>query len=215
MKKAFVLAFALTIIGVSSAFSQFTFSVSPGMTLNGAQFGYRVGAFVPYVGLDFMSVSGNLTVSGTEWDYDQDKAVTYSDKGEASASIFVPTIGAKFFFLESNKIKAYANLNVSKPFLSASASYNGKDSKEVKDALENLSLIGGSLGFGIEYYFDNNFSLGGEFGLRYFHASYDAEYDSEYYNPELDQDVPTKISTEAGLSILPTYSKLTLNYYFD
>ena len=34
-------------------------------------------------------------------------------------------------------------------------------------------MWGGEFGFGIEYFFDENFSLGGEFGLRYIHLMYE------------------------------------------
>ena len=54
-------------------------------------------------------------------------------------------------------------------------------------------MWGGELGFGMEYFFDENFSLGGEFGLRYLHLRYKDSYNDEIYNPNTGQDENVEI----------------------
>jgi hypothetical protein len=158
-------------------YSQFTFGVSPGLNTNTAQFGYKMGKINPYIGFQYLG--GYLKMEETE-------------SVKAKVTLLIPEIGVKFFAIENNKLKGYLNLNITKPFISGK--YDGDDLPYLND----ISLIGGNFGLGVEYFFDDNFSVGGEYGLQYIHGKYD--------DPNSDFVV--------NVGIVPTYSKICLNFYF-
>lgn len=91
-------------------------------------------------------------------------------------------------------------LNLSKPFVSGKLEYDGEPDEEFEDAIDNLSLLGVGFGFGVEYFFDENFSVGGEYGFQFLSANYDvSEFDDFEFTGSFN----------------PTYTKLTVNYYFN
>ncbi len=69
MKKAIL--FITIFVALSNlSYSQFTFSASPGLIFNGANFGYEIGDLVPYVGIQYASLSLKNESTRQEWDYD-------------------------------------------------------------------------------------------------------------------------------------------------
>jgi hypothetical protein len=109
--------------------------------------------------------------------------VSYSYKDEFSGNLYIPNIGVKYFIKQQNKIQAYLTLCISKPLLTGKLDYDGEEYDDFKQQVKNISMWGGEVGFGIEYFFDDNFSLGGEFGLRYLHLRYNDVYQSDVYYP--------------------------------
>jgi hypothetical protein len=109
-------------------------------------------------------------------------------------------------------------INIAKPFLGGKVIVDGEEDEDVKETLDNISLFGGQLGLGAEYFFDDNFSVGGEFGFRYLHVKSDQTYTKSHqvYNPETYSyeyyETEETIETRANLN--PTYSRITLNFYF-
>lgn len=186
MKKA-ILLISVGLFFAFNAYSQFSFGVAPGLNTNTAYFGFKVGPVVPYV--NFQYAGGSMKYENTAADVEQ----------KYSVKLIMPGIGAKFFFITKNKIQAYANVNVVKPFLSGKLVVDGEEITEFADEIKKISIIGGSAGFGIEYFFDDNFSIGGEYGLMLLNGKFDdtADYDEKY-----------------TLNVAPTYSKITLSYYF-
>jgi hypothetical protein len=172
-------------------FGQFSFSVSPGLNLNSANFAYKLGNFVPHIGIQLLNV--NIKDLYTEDSYEYDY--------EYNINLIIPNIGAKYFIKETNSIKAFLSLNLSKPFLTGKYKYNGEVDEDLNELLNRLKLFGGEFGFGAEYFFDEHFSLGGEFGLQYFRVNYEESYGSDSEN-------------QLKANISPTYSRITLNYYF-
>jgi opacity protein-like surface antigen len=120
------------------------------------------------------------------------------DVYEVSASVLSPAIGIKYFAIQNAKIKGYFGLSLSKPFLTGKLVEDGDEDPDFKEAIDKVSTFGFELGFGAEYFFVQNFSIGGEYGFRNLSIKY-SESDSEY-------EVKGRIS--------PTYTKFTLNYYF-
>lgn len=175
--KKLILMVSVCILFTLNGYSQFTFGVSPGLTTNTAQFGYKLGKINPYIGFQYLK--GTLKMEE-------------ASSVKAHITLLVPEIGVKFFAIENNKLKAYLNLNVTKPFIS------GKVEDEDIPYLKDVSLIGGNFGLGVEYFFDSNFSVGGEYGLQYIHGKYE-DPDSDF---------------SAGIGVMPTYSKICLNFYF-
>ena len=165
---------------------------------------------MPYVGFQFANVRFNLEQTGMEWDGAD--VVPFSNVMKISGNIYIPTIGIKFFAIEQNKLKAYFNLSVAKPLIRAKVEDNGTEVDELNDILNEIKLFGGEFGFGIEYFFDNNFSLGGEFGIRYMGGKYTSSFQQDVYNG-IDMQ-PEDFEDTYKFGLMPTYSKISLNFYF-
>jgi len=214
MKKKIVSFIVLAFFVSASAFSQFSFSVGTGLNINGAYFGYKIGKVVPFAGVQVIAASGKFIRTGTEWDYDSGSAVDFSDEIKMSGSIIMPEIGVKYFALEKNKIKGYLIGGITKPFINAKLSYNGEEVEEIQEVLDNISLLGGFAGVGVEYFFDENFSIGGEFGMQVLTGNYSNEYTDTYWNPSISDDVEADFSDDFTLNFAPSYAKISLNFYF-
>jgi len=214
MKKKIVSFIVLAFFVSASAFSQFSFSVGTGLNINGAYFGYKIGKVVPFAGVQVIAASWKFIRTGTEWDYDSGSAVDFSDEIKMSGSIIMPEIGVKYFALEKNKIKGYLIGGITKPFINAKLSYNGEEVEEIQEVLDNISLLGGFAGVGVEYFFDENFSIGGEFGMQVLTGNYSNEYTDTYWNPSISDDVEADFSDDFTLNFAPSYAKISLNFYF-
>ena len=76
-----------------------------------------------------------------------------------------------------------------------------------------LNFWGITLGFGLEYPFSEQFSIGGEFGFRYFTNSATNEGSNvDEYDREVHWKEKWENKIDAALGI--TYTLLSLNYYF-
>jgi hypothetical protein len=86
--------------------------------------------------------------------------------------------------------------------------------REFQDVLKNISFYSLQFGIGTEYFFDEQFSIGGEFGLNMMNIKVSDSYESSIYDPITDdfRNVNNEINLKAGLR--PTYTKLSLNFYF-
>ncbi|TXC85257.1 hypothetical protein [Luteibaculum oceani] len=199
--------------------AQATFSVSPGFALNGAQLGYRVNSkLIPYISFQYLSSRITIDESGTRINDASTGTESYSSEHLAKGTIFIPSIGAKYFVSSKGKLKSYIQGAFTKPFLSAKIEDDGVEDETIKEDLEKLSIWGGELSFGVEYFFDENFSLGGEFGLRGFHAKYkeNSEREETYFNQDTQQNetVTLRSETETNVSFSPTFTRVSLNFYF-
>ena len=214
MKKLFISVLAILTFVSTTAFSQVTFSVNPGMELNGANVGYQFGNFVPYVGLQVFNGSAGLTDSYREYDYETGKIVSVKNETEISGTIFMPYVGLKYMFNKQGDIRPFLNGTFFLPFISGSAERNGVSDSDVEDALDNFSAWGAELGFGTEYKFSKNFSVSGEFGIRMLFANESTEYDDEIYNPNTDEYEMDTRKSEIDFNLNFTYSRIGLNFYF-
>jgi hypothetical protein len=77
-----------------------------------------------------------------------------------------------------------------------------------------LSIWGLSFGFGTEYYFSENFSVGGEFGMRLLFGSFDQTDKVSVFDPNTGGITETDRNTNVDLNLQLTYSVVSLNYYF-
>ena len=214
MKNKFLLSIAFLLFN-GTVFGQFTFGVSPGLSFNGAHFGYKIKKnFVPFIGLQFANATVNYAESGFEFD-NFGNLVSYNNNFEIKAGISVPNIGLKYFVVQKNKIKAYTILNFAKPILriKAKTGDDGLD-KEITDAVLKLKIWGSEVGFGTEYFFDDNFSIGGEFGIRHFNIKFNDTFTRTLSNPNTSDPVDVEIKTNIKTGINPTYTRFSLNFYF-
>ena len=97
--------------------AQFTFSVGSSLKLSNANFGYKFNKFNPYLSLQVLSGSFKNEYAGIEFDFNQQQIVNFKDSYTISATAILPTLGLKYFFLESNKLRAYGNINYSQLLL--------------------------------------------------------------------------------------------------
>lgn len=202
MKRLFLIAVLVMAITLNG-FSQFSFSVSPGIATNSATFGYKIGNAVPYAA--FQLVNGGVTrleedhyTVGTEW---------HTDKYEmkANVNLLMPSLGLKYFAVQSGDLKAYVNLAATKPLVSGKLKFDGDEEEEFAEQLKNIKLLGAELGFGAEYFLNKNFSIGGEYSFRYIsgkHSDKDDMGGGEYEK------------TDISLRLVPTIAKFSLNFYF-
>jgi len=214
MKNKIIFTSLVLLIFTGTSFSQFTFSVSQGIGLSNAQLGYKVNErVVPYIGFMYMRLGTNYESMRKSWDYDKDKVVEESFDDKISVNVMVPTLGLKYFFYPEKEIKAYTSFNVSKPLIRGKASYDDLE-EDINEELKKLKLWGFELGFGAEYFFNVNFSIGGEFGLRYWTGKLENNYESSYYNPNTGNYVSYDRENKNSLSLIPTYTKASMNFYF-
>jgi hypothetical protein len=205
-----ILLFSITSIG----FGQLTFSVAPGLSMNAANIGYKFNKIIPFIGLQYFGGSVDYDYIYDEFNYETLQIETMSQTSSAKVNLFLPNIGVKYFFKETDKLKAFATLNLAKPIVSGSVTFDDEFDEEVNNLFEGLSIWGGELSVGAEYYFDEHFSVGGEFGLRYIRVGSKTENDRLVYNPVTGEEVPTKSLYTAGFTGKPTFSRVSLNFYF-
>ncbi len=172
---------------------------------------------VPYLGFGMVRVSydESYVPSGD----DEDAVVDALEPNDNGAALqFGIQIGAKFFFIERAKGKAPPFLNIAfEKYIGSiieDGDYRGPATAGIDpDADEDdnvdflifdqglLSPTGFRFAFGAEYYFNDNFSLGGEFfGLKFHWAQ---------------GDNPSEISRRDVLTRFALYTSLTLTYRFS
>jgi hypothetical protein len=214
MRKGLFITLTMLLAGFTFSYGQFSFGVSPGIGLNSAYFGYKVdNKFVPYIGFQYLNASFKYEESGQRYDSDLSQVISYSDINKFSGSLYIPNLGLKYFVKQQNKLQVYITLNLSKPLLSGRLEYDGEVDEDFKEEIKNISIWGGEFGFGMEYFFDENFSLGGEFGLRYIHLKYKELREREIYNPEVGYQT-VEIEDNFKFNTSPTFTKISFNYYF-
>jgi len=200
-----------------TSFSQITFSVSKGSSLTAATLGYKYKKIVPFIGFQYYGVSASVSSSNQQFEYDPISnsyvVVTNSYNDDLKASVILPSLGVKYFFLERNKLKAFTTLSFTLPMLSAKSD-DADFNKEINEQIDKINIWGSELSFGVEYFIDNQFSIGGEFGLSYIHFNYMDESNQIIVNPMTGAQLSTKASESIKLNIKPTFSKLSLNFYF-
>lgn len=219
MKKILFLSLIAILLFSNQSFSQFNFSVSLGFKLNSATFGYKIGNITPYASLQIMNGSSTFTESGKKYDYDENQIVSYEDNLKLNGNIFLPTIGLKYSFLTKDNLDAYGTVNLVKPIFSAKIEtdddeFNQEFEDEYDELKKAIKLWGAEFAFGAEYHFDEHFSISGEFGLRHYKLKYNRTEEREIWNPDTGQEQSVDITTDFKASINPTFSKISLNFYF-
>ena len=173
----------LFILSTGYSVAQFTFSVRPGLQLNGATFGYYNKNIVLYGGLQF----GNVTTK-----YEDDNS-----SNKTKLHLYMPYIGGKFSIAEKESLRSSITVSVFKPILAGKEIVDGIEDEDFKVNLKENKLWGGQLGFETEYFFHERFSVGGEFGIRLGSYNYD-DIDNDY------KDV---------INLNMTYVSISMNFY--
>jgi len=127
-------------------------------------------------------------------------------KTETSFTIFSPFFGGKYYFMPISKgrVSLYVSGSVFKSF--ASVSYDTDDPDFDKILEEYFKELNSSFGFtpafGAEYFFSDNFSLGGETGFKF-----------TFLKAEVQGDDSDKWETKG--SYIDHYIAITLNFFVD
>lgn len=195
MKKKIIFIVAL-MLGLNTLIhGQAVFSVKPGLNLNGASFGIQVKKFQPFIGIRF----ANLKVESESHDdnYPQDDYIS-----ETRINVYMPYMGAKLFFTGTDAVKPYLQASFFKPLVFGKQKEDGDEDEEFKQNLNNIGVWAGEVGFGSEYFFHPQFSIGGEFGMRLgnFKMKYESD-NGDYWSSD-------------KISMSVSYVAFSLNYYF-
>jgi opacity protein-like surface antigen len=162
-----------------------------------AYIGFSTGFIEPFAGFDLVGIS-----------------VDAGDM-EASASLYIPHFGIKMLFdqsagkgdvvpcLTADFYLSMASVEVDVEGLGEEDSDMDELTSSVEEALE---FWGFNVSFGAEYFVSDNFSVGGEYGLRYLKDSVDIGDQGE----ELVEGAADEVSATFKL----TYGTFGLSYYF-
>jgi len=205
-----VAAAALVIVvaaGAVHAQGGFAFCAKPGMLVNAAQFGYKSDALFAGVGLEFASVGVSTKYSHIDSSY------SYESTSKLDVSLFLPQLAFRYFFspTAAGEVHPYAAASVFYSLSSVRIQTSDGETTVRDTSAERIvsdvlnGNVGGTLAFGGEYFFTENFSLGGEFGCRALFGGV-SEESSGYYGGTYKYDY------NLGLGVV--YTALGLNYYF-
>jgi len=211
----FLIFITLIFVNVTTSKAQFVFSVSPGIQLNAAAFGYSFGKMVPYGGLQVLNETTTEVTLGKEFD-SNGNIVDIDWSYKVSGTLYVPTIGAKYFIKETGNLKMYGNILFAYfiPSVNIKDSEDPQAEQDFKDQYQKTHLFGAQLGFGTEYFFDENFSLGGEFGFRDINGSHQETDDYYSSNPGTGMSVNFPRTYKYKLNLSSTYLRISFNFYF-
>lgn len=216
------------------------FDASPGSGVASASFGVEKGNLIPYVGLDIVWLSFNISTSDSDFDMYQSggsiRRYESIDKTELDfgANLVIPHFGMKLYLSRNNDVKTFLNgkMFFSIPFVKTTGSethtsyywedYNPGDipddsnvyvdEYEMNDdiAKDVLSFAGLSIGYGVEYSFSDHFGIGSEFGLQMIYNSFEASDSNE--SSWSGGSYGDKWSTELQGALRVTYVKLHFVY---
>ncbi|MDI6804879.1 MAG: hypothetical protein QME58_13750 [Bacteroidota bacterium] len=195
---------------------QFMFGVKPEfLGISGGTFGYKTANdFQIYFGLDYTRLGMSVDLTETRWDYNIYRLEDTHEKSEASISMYNPLFGVKYCIVRKNDLKGYLMAEISKPIITV----DQKEEVGIEDFTNKLSMWGFKSGFRTEYFFSNNFSLGGEFGLRVLLLNFEDKQteDVKVYDPTIGdyRTVTEKQILDLTLNLSYTYSAISLNFYF-
>lgn len=200
MKRVFstlLAAICLLLAAASTASAEkgkFMFGVKPGMLIQTSYFGLSYSRLEPFVGLDWVAVSVN------------------SDDGDVAGSVFIPHFGSKWYLKAKGTEHAILPYFLGDVFFSlASVTVDGAAAEEEDAIKEFLEFWGMTLGFGMEYYFSDKFSVGGEWGLRLLYDKVSEHSKEEHWG---DYTYKEKVNDEFTVAFRVTYAAISLNYRF-
>lgn len=200
-------------------------NISSGVRIGGPTQSYyigvaKLGPIQPIVGVNYWA--GNVGFDFKSHYEETYYGDYYEDddafKGEGVLRLIMPRVGIKYFRAPKRDLKSYllAEGFIVIPTVEFKTTRDGKteklekdDKKRIKDALD---FIGFTLGLGTEYYFSDQFSIGGEFGINWLLWNYSDEYSDSYDSPNYDWTDESKYDLKASLS--GAFARMSLNYYF-
>ena len=120
--------------------------------------------------------------------------------------------------IQNENLRTYliADVFIIKPSLSGEVEFDGEkeeiEDDEVDIFKDVFDLVGYSVGFGTEYFFSEQFSVGGEFGVNAilwdFEDGWEEESDDGY-----NYTWKESVTNEASAKLFGTYARMSLNFY--
>jgi len=222
VKKTLLVLGILIVFGAATAQAGFNFGVKS-LSLSETQFtGYELARTSQmlgcYFGVDVSSqvvFLAGLDLSRARYkEQDTPGWVNPTDIYEFSYTSFTPHVGVKFYlkprtsgditpYLQAGFFKTFTSVNIGDPWdTPQEIAFEEELYKEV------LSPFGFYPAFGVEYYFSDNFSLGGEMGVRFSFGTGEASW------LDTDVDPPVTHTTKVNDDYFSHYVGFTLNYRF-
>lgn len=167
-------------VSMAGAKASFMMSIKPVSLIEGFDIGIKTNGFVPLFGIDFGSLSTRSENTYVTPD------TTYTSEYKMSGSIFVPHLGFKVLF-GSGDLRPYLGLQGLYTLGTANFEVDGVRDAPMTEQVKNA--LNGNWGFdfdfGGEYFFGDQFSLGGAIGFSYFFGS--MEFEDEWMPGYIDQ----------------------------
>lgn len=209
MKKYIVLVIICCGLISLKADAQYSFGICPGLNLNSAYVGYKLNKSFTLLGaFQYYNLNGGLT-------YTQEGGNGGTNDQSASISFFVPSVGLRARVYNKETINGFFFAQLAKPFLTSKILSNGVEQVEIQDQINHISTFAGNIGYGMEYFISEEFSLTGEFGLNFIHFDYKNTERGEEYNSNTNQYETVTYHTSAKLNFNPTFSRIGFNFYFN
>ncbi len=209
-------------------------AMSMGIVAAQTSFGVRVGGptqsyyigiidfgFIkPIFGLDYYGGSIKFDLDYHYEEYDGGDTYTDDDEMtvEASLRLFMPRVGLKLFQPRKKDLRSYllteAFLVI--PIINFESKVDGetdelknKDKDRIKDAIDYIGL---TIGVGTEYYFSDQFSIGGEAGFNMLLWNWSDEYSDSDDDYDYSWSEEYKFDIKARLG--GSYGRMSINFYF-
>ncbi|MBC8213422.1 MAG: hypothetical protein H8E71_02140 [Candidatus Marinimicrobia bacterium] len=150
---------------------------------------------IPVVGMGYFGFLNKQDGSDNDYDF--------------SVKLLLPSVGVRMLDNKVGSLNSYylGELFLIIPFVSGSE----LSSSEEEDIKDGLDLFGLKVGYGVENYFSESFSIGGEISLNWIYLSIDAEaYDYDYETGTETIDKYDLITTLGA-----TLVQITFSYYFN
>jgi len=166
-----------------------TYDTYVGKHLNadlGTRVGWDLNGWIPFVGLDYASVSYTGDDESCTYHYDpatgNESRDCSSQQRTADFSLFTLQVGTRLQLgtVAAERATPYAVASLFTVIPSSSATNSNNLEDTAKD-IEKISSYGVLAGYGIEYFFARSFAVGAEVGASYFYGSTDES------NQSLDQ----------------------------
>ena len=201
-------------------------SISSGVRIGGPSQSYYIGVagfgpIRPIIGVDYWG--GNIefdytrhyeeNIYGDRWESDDEL------RAEGVLRLIMPRVGIKYFRAPKRDLKSYllAEGFIVIPTVEFKTTSDGETDeleKEDKDRIKDaLDFIGFTLGLGTEYYFSDQFSIGGEFGINWLLWDFKDE-DSDKYYDSADYNWSEEYKYDLKGRLSGGFARMTLNYYF-
>lgn len=143
-------------------------------------------------GLSYVRVTSKFEEHDSYDDYSRSEIVR----------LVMPKVGGRWYGAPVGNLKHYAVAEAFYviPFVSGERDGKKLTSEEKKELRDLFDIFGLSLGYGSEYYFSNQFSVGGELLMNWAYWDYDEDDDDWSY--------------ESSLFLGATLARATFNFYF-
>ena len=124
------------------------------------------------------------------------------------AHIFVPSIGLRTGHKKVTDLRRYWLADV----FTVVPIFTGTDKKQIKEDWDDLfdPIVGLIGGYGVEYFFSNQFSIGGEASMNLVMNSWKNEYEEQ-----IDWDEYRSVSEDWRLTAGAIFTQFTFNFYFE